>query len=312
MESTRSDVDNIATMEKVALDQLTNFGSGEVAVPNVTGNPTLSEDNYPAVNSAEESPELKSGNIWLCMTRQPKETDDVVQSKYFEIEVCLVDKAGRVVRDVVNKLQLQVLLLYEDLTWVDQQSLIEVDPKTPAVIDRDGYARMRVRIMDISRVHSRRKFVVYVAAANENLTLGVALSRPLFVLSRKSKRAKPGVTEAAKPPAKSGFEPSLVKEFEGEPVLKSLLTATTPLPQLPGKHTIDAELPQGKRIKAEPVDVKLDMQQPSEAVSMFLASFALLPTEDERRAALSALAQQMTNDDLKCVVCEFLSRPDKL
>jgi len=220
-----------------------------------------------------------------------------------------VDRTGRVVRDVVNKLQLQVLLLYEDLTWVDQQNLIEIDPKTPAVIDRDGYCRMKVRIMDISRVHSRRKFVVYVAAANENLTLGVALSRPLFVLSRKSKRAKPPPE-----PVKPGFELA-PKQFDSEPVLKSLLSATTPLQLPPSKFPADnLPLPTAKRIKTEPVDAKpnlLDLQASSDGVSMFVASFSLLSSDAERRAALSALAQQMTNDELKCVVCEFLSRPDK-
>ena len=94
--------------------------------------------------------------IWLYVTRQPKETDDVVQSKYFDLvcdlylgasfpyvcsvkEIALVDRYGHIMRDVVNKLQLQVLLLYEDLSWVDRQDLLEVDPKFPPVIDREGY-----------------------------------------------------------------------------------------------------------------------------------------------------------------------------
>jgi hypothetical protein len=257
----------------------------------------------PNIPTEGETETLKSGQIWLCMTRQPRETDDIVQSKYFELEVCLADKGGSIVRDVVNKLPLQVLLLYEDLTWVDQQNLLEIDPKSPAIIDREGYVRMRVRILDISRVHSRRKFVVYVAAANENLTLGVALSRPLFVLSRKSKRAKPDFPTPAET-VSALAEKAMAQVTEPAAYVKALISGAAKAKVLSSEPLI----PSAKRIKTEPLfNVK---PESSPAVNLFMASFNSL-SEEERRSAFSTLAQQMSSDELKCVVCEFLSRSDK-
>uniref|UniRef100_A0A7S4DWW6 Uncharacterized protein n=1 Tax=Lotharella globosa TaxID=91324 RepID=A0A7S4DWW6_9EUKA len=86
--------------------------------------------------------------------------DQPRKPKFFDLGVSLVGQKRRRVKGLV--VPLKVELLYEDLTAVARQSILEVD--SPLKIGRSGYANLKLRIGSVSRGHDGHDFVIRVSA----------------------------------------------------------------------------------------------------------------------------------------------------
>jgi hypothetical protein len=117
--------------------------------------------------------------------------DEGGKDNRIELEVSLVDGAGRLVRS--RPIPLRLLLTYAGGEVVLNQDILQISPDCKLFVD-SGTASLRVRINDISKNHQKRLFVVVVSPDCTDAPLlndvSPCCTDPIEVRSKRAKRTR--------------------------------------------------------------------------------------------------------------------------
>jgi hypothetical protein len=132
--------------------------------------------------------------------------DEGGRDKCLELKVHLFDANGSHVHD--RRVQLAVVLLYEDNHEVLRQDILKVTPDSRIFIDETGTADIRFRIEDVSKNHQNQGFRICIGPNTKlapiNADISAAISTPVSVRSKRNKRQREKIYRMSEgaPPAR--------------------------------------------------------------------------------------------------------------
>jgi hypothetical protein len=131
----------------------------------------------------------------------PKEwfKDEGGRENCVEMQVHLIDREGVEVTN--RRVPLRLVLLYNNLSRVQNQEILKLSPDSKLSVDEEGKATLRVRIEEVSKNHQKQAFRIKVEPDTiENpdaVDVSSVVSMPITVYSKRIKRKGKGAAAAA-------------------------------------------------------------------------------------------------------------------
>jgi hypothetical protein len=131
----------------------------------------------------------------------PKEwfKDEGGRENCVEMQVHLIDREGVEVTN--RRVPLRLVLLYNNLSRVQNQEILKLSPDSKLSVDEEGKATLRVRIEEVSKNHQKQAFRIKVEPDTiENpdaVDVSSVVSMPITVYSKRIKRKGKGAVAAA-------------------------------------------------------------------------------------------------------------------